>query len=170
MIRSAARSAKNPRLTPIETEIVLQIVAGHTARRAALDLHITEDQVQNHLLAIFEKTGCDTATQLAAAWTLYGQDGTFPGGCPEAPERAALRQEIALLTVERNALRDRVRELQQMVDYLSGRDVPRTPDELSADLLRIERDALRRHAEQLQAELDARPPRRPSRRLQNVTS
>lgn len=116
MALSVACPAKLPPLTPVEVEIVLQIVAGHSARRAALELNLSEDEVQIHLLAIFEKTGCDTRTQLAAAWCLYGQERA-----PASP--AELHAQIDRLEIENNALRQRARELQTALDYLS--DHPR---------------------------------------------
>jgi DNA-binding CsgD family transcriptional regulator len=112
MYEAEASSAERSHLTPIEIEIVLRIVAGKPARQIAAELNITEDQVQHHFLAIFDKTSCDTPTQLAAAWTLWGAD---PGA---HLSRAELRAQIVLLTVERNALRQRLDELHVALRYI----------------------------------------------------
>lgn len=118
-------STATPRLTSAEIEIVLRIVAGKNARQIAAELNLTEDQVQNHILALFEKTACDTRTQLAAAWSLWGQEDT-------RASHTELRAQIALLKVERNALRQRVGELESIVLYLTGID-PRGPSQTSPD-------------------------------------
>ncbi|RXZ80816.1 LuxR family transcriptional regulator [Paenibacillaceae bacterium] len=58
-------------LSARETEILEQIVAGHSTREVAVTLHISAYTVQDHLKAIFAKTGFSSRRELI--WHVYSR-------------------------------------------------------------------------------------------------
>lgn len=58
------------RLTPRQREVARLAATGATNRQIAAALSVSIDTVKKHLTAVFAQLGCDSRTQLAAAW--YG--------------------------------------------------------------------------------------------------
>lgn len=55
-------------LTPREREIAELMAWGAAKKEVALHLSISERTVENHTRSIYEKTGCNKATELSAWW------------------------------------------------------------------------------------------------------
>jgi DNA-binding NarL/FixJ family response regulator len=58
-------------LTPRESEVVEHLARGEDTRTLAASLHLSEHTVQDHLKAIFEKTGCRSRRALLARASGY---------------------------------------------------------------------------------------------------
>jgi len=64
-MKTAAARTVAPTLTPRETEIVVEIIAGNSNVQIASKLHISEETVKRHLANIYAKLGVCNRLQLA---------------------------------------------------------------------------------------------------------